>query len=175
MISFPLFNTWCSSFNLVHSFSLAILRVLSAIWKLFFLAFHFSNFTNFSPTSLPLDNTQCQQDRILSRDPRLKLEFLPRCNADGSYHTIQCSIHLSKCWCVDHTGHKVADAVDGEKGMHCGSKPKGKEFGILVLFLSYHILRRADCLIFVNRFLLRCAEFLFYTFFYLLHSWTCLP
>jgi len=69
-------------------------------------------------------STQCQQDRILSRDPRLKLEFLPRCNADGSYHVIQCSVHLSKCWCVDKSGHKVADAVDGDKGKHCQSKPK---------------------------------------------------
>lgn len=47
---------------------------------------------------------------------------------------IQCSVHLSKCWCVDQSGHKVADAVDGDKGMHC-TKPKGKELGVPVFFL----------------------------------------
>ena len=132
-ISFPLVSTWRSSFNLltvVHSFGLSILRVLCAIWKLFFSALHFSNLTNFFPTSPPLDVTQCQQDRILSRDPRLKLEFLPRCNADGSYHKIQCSVHLNKCWCVDQSGHKVADAVHDDIGRHCASSPKGKELSI---------------------------------------------
>ena len=175
-ISFPLVSTWRSSFNLltvVHSFGLSILRVLCAIWKLFFSALHFSNLTNFFPTSLPLDVTQCQQDRILSRDPRLKLEFLPRCNADGSYHKIQCSVHLNKCWCVDQSGHKVADTVHDDKGRQCASSPKGKELSIPFFFCSYHILRRANRLIFVNRVLLRCAGFLFDPFSHLLHSWTC--
>lgn len=109
------FYPLCSSFDVGTVASIAFLSALQ-----------FSNLTNLFTTSLPSENTQCQQDRILSRDPRLKLEFLPRCNADGSYHVIQCSVHLSKCWCVDKSGHKVADAVDGDKGKHCQSKPKGK-------------------------------------------------
>ena len=39
---------------------------------------------------------------------------------------IQCSIHLDTCWCVDQSGHKIADAVDGRNGKHCGEKPRGK-------------------------------------------------
>lgn len=105
--------------------------------------------------SLPLDITQCQQDRVLSRDPRLRLEFLPRCNADGSYHVIQCSVHLNKCWCVDQSGHKSADAVDGDKGMHC-TKPKSKEtlnlsracLRLSSLFFACLILRHTCYLIF---------------------------
>jgi len=73
--------------------------------------------------------TQCQRDRILAGDPRLRLEFLPRCDPDGSYHVIQCSVHLDKCWCVDQSGHKIADAVEGHKGKHCGKKPN--DFSVL--------------------------------------------
>lgn len=62
----------------------------------------------------------------MASDPRLRLEFLPRCNTNGAYHVIQCSIHLDTCWCVDQSGHKIADAVDGRNGKHCGEKPRGK-------------------------------------------------
>ena len=120
----------CSSFDVGTVASIAFLSALQ-----------FTNLTNLFPTSLPSENTQCQRDRILSRDPRLKLEFLPRCNADGSYHVIQCSVHLSKCWCVDKSGHKVADAVDGDKGKHCQSKPKGKELNFHIQYLVTEQLR----------------------------------
>ena len=84
----------------------------------------------FRPISV--DITQCKRDRILARDPRLRLEFLPRCDADGSYHVIQCSVHLDKCWCVDQSGHKIADAYDGHKGKYCGrKKTKGKRLASL--------------------------------------------
>ena len=64
----------------------------------------------------------------------MKLAFLPKCDADGSYHVIQCSIHVSRCWCVDRqTGHKVADALttEGVDTMHC-TPPEGElELNIL--------------------------------------------
>ena len=84
------------------------------------------NFGRFMTRLYLIDSTQCQRDRIMARDPRLRLEFLPRCNANGAYHVIQCSIHLDTCWCVDQSGHKIADAVDGRNGKHCGEKPRGK-------------------------------------------------
>ena len=76
---------------------------------------------------LILDISQCLRDRILASDPRLRLEFLPRCNSNGSYHVLQCSVHLDKCWCVDQSGHKIADALDDHQGKYCGRKEqKGK-------------------------------------------------
>ncbi|CAH3172258.1 unnamed protein product [Porites lobata] len=83
------------------------------------------------------NSTQCQRDRIVARDPRLRLEFLPRCNANGAYHVIQCSIHLDTCWCVDQSGHKIADAVDGRNGKHCGEKPRDmKMVAIIVVIIA---------------------------------------
>lgn len=66
--------------------------------------------------------SQCFRDRILASDPRLRLEFLPRCNSNGSYHVLQCSVHLDKCWCVDQSGHKIADALDDHQGKYCGRR-----------------------------------------------------
>lgn len=80
--------------------------------------------------------TQCFRDRILANDPRVLLEFLPRCDANGLYHKLQCSIHLDKCWCVDQSGHKIADAFDGHQGKHCSRKKQKDLRAVAVIVLA---------------------------------------
>lgn len=46
---------------------------------------------------------------------------------------IQCSVHLKKCWCVDQSGHKIADAFNNHDGKHC-KEPKGKLFCLVPSF-----------------------------------------
>ncbi|EDO43452.1 predicted protein [Nematostella vectensis] len=76
----------------------------------------------------PAVMSQCNKDLVLGADPRLRLEFRPRCDPNGAYHRVQCSIHLDKCWCVDtETGHKIADAYKADGGMHCNAP---KDFSI---------------------------------------------
>lgn len=107
--------------------------------------------------------TQCQRDRLLAADPRLRLEFLPQCKGDGSYHMIQCSVHLKKCWCVDQSGHKIADAVDGYDGKHC-KEPKDKlVLSVIILSIAialFLLIIDVICLVTKNKGVLnKCIRF----------------
>lgn len=86
----------------------------------------------FNLLEIPLDKSQCAKDIMLGQDPRLSLEYRPICDDDGLYHSVQCSIHLKKCWCVNRlTGHKVGDAYKGQDGYHC-TRPTDLSSGSIV-------------------------------------------
>lgn len=107
--------------------------------------------------------TQCQRDRLLAGDPRLRLEFLPKCNDDGSYHMIQCSVHLKKCWCVDQSGHKIADAFNNHDGKHC-KEPKDKlVLSVIILSIAiamFLLIADVICLVTKNKGVLKkCIRF----------------
>ncbi|XP_031567375.1 uncharacterized protein LOC116302278 [Actinia tenebrosa] len=111
----------------------------------------------------PSDKTQCQKDLIAGKDPRLNLEFRPKCDTDGSYHRIQCSIHLQSCWCVDrHTGHKIAEVYKGPDGYHCTApynistgSTVTMSIGIILLLIVTDIAAFAFCKRGITHFIVR--------------------
>lgn len=59
-----------------------------------------------------------------TRMMNLTKQFVPECEANGSFSPMQCHHVTSECWCVDDRGKEITGtrALDNESHLHCGKE-----------------------------------------------------
>ncbi|CAG9565233.1 unnamed protein product [Danaus chrysippus] len=73
----------------------------------------------------PLRQTSCQQRRALALHTAAESgnppswSWVPRCNEDGSYESIQCRGSTNICWCVDSVGNEITGTRTNNSSPNC--------------------------------------------------------
>jgi hypothetical protein len=67
--------------------------------------------------------SDCQQEVMLALATPMIGGFVPSCEEDGSYSTVQCHGSTGYCWCVDAQGHKVegTEVAPGHGQIDCSA------------------------------------------------------
>ena len=60
----------------------------------------------FSSGYFPFIGYPCQQKALSVTAKRLIGSYVPQCNPDGSYRSVQCHASTGYCWCADPDGTK---------------------------------------------------------------------
>ncbi len=67
--------------------------------------------------------TKCEVGRLVVLNIGKKDDYLPVCEANGDYKTLQCHGKSGKCWCVDSQGLMFDWAkTNGEDEAYCEKK-----------------------------------------------------
>ncbi|XP_071042849.1 equistatin-like [Parasteatoda tepidariorum] len=59
-------------------------------------------------------DTACQVQRKQELAKGTIGNFVPMCNADGSYSQVQCRGSTGFCWCADKDGNQITKSVRGK-------------------------------------------------------------
>ncbi|XP_071042383.1 U20-hexatoxin-Hi1a isoform X1 [Parasteatoda tepidariorum] len=58
--------------------------------------------------------TACQLQRQQEQAKNVVGNFIPKCDADGSYSQVQCHGSTGYCWCADKDGNQLTKSARGK-------------------------------------------------------------
>ncbi|XP_076878383.1 thyroglobulin-like isoform X2 [Brachyhypopomus gauderio] len=70
--------------------------------------------------------TKCEQERHRAMVKHLTGIFIPQCDVDGNYRSLQCSIYTGHCWCVNSMGQEIpgTNTPPGHPPPNCRARPR---------------------------------------------------